>query len=53
MHDLQSSVNDWADAAGDWESRDKTDAELASAEKAVRDAAAKARALAAQTVTKA
>ncbi|HLY65971.1 MAG TPA: hypothetical protein VKU60_10600 [Chloroflexota bacterium] len=37
MTDMQSSIVDWADAAVDWEGQDDTDAELAAAEKTVRD----------------
>lgn len=43
MTDVQSSVVDWADAATDWEGQDKTDAELADAEKIVREGLNKAR----------
>jgi hypothetical protein len=52
VHDLQSSLDDWTNVANDWQGRDKTDADLANAEKAVQNAAAKARAQAGVVVTK-
>jgi hypothetical protein len=44
LRDLQQSVSDWADVASDWQTQDKSDADLAAAEKAVHDAAGKSRA---------
>jgi hypothetical protein len=53
MHELEAGMIDWSDTAADWQSRDKTDADLAAAEKSVRDLLAKTKSQAATVIAKA